>query len=697
MDFFFNPKGIALIGATPNPLKGGHAILRNLRSGFDGGIYPVNPSYAEIEGMHCYPSILEVPDPVDLGIIFVPAPMVPGIVHECARRGIPGVMIESGGFAETGSSGSGLQKALKAIIEESDIRVWGPNCMGLVDTVKRYMFSFVTPSIWDMGLKQGKVSIIAQSGMLSGVFLIDLMTHGVMGVDKVCSIGNKVDVNECDVLEYLLDDNQTEAVCLYLESFNDGRRFYDLCRSAKKPVVLLKGGKSEKGAAAAMSHTASMAGNRTLIRGVMEQAGVIEADGFKQMADFGRCLARYPKVSEKASGRIAVLTYSGGSGIVSADCLDALGLKTAELSRTTLHQINSVSPEWMPVSNPVDLWPAVERNGVRKAYGTAMRAVCADPGVDGVLLHTFSGGFALENDIAEMDRIAKAAQKPMFCWLLGEREAARNYQQRAHDLGVPVFRELSRAAECIAAVFKKRPTVVEIADDEPPTPPELSENFDHVLKCETGALDEHVSKRILAECGIETVTEKLADDEDNAAFIAAQCGYPVVLKGLAPGKIHKTEEGLVKLGLRDENEVRQAYRSLSKAMGENGGIVLVQRQVPEGVELIAGLVRDPQFGPCVMVGIGGVMAEIIKDSVFAAAPLGKGEAMCLIGRLKNQKLLDGYRGFPAVDRKQLARTLVRLERLAESYGRIAEIDVNPLIATEAGLVSVDAAIVLADS
>jgi acetyltransferase len=245
-------------------------------------------------------------------------------------------------------------------------------------------------------------------------------------------------------------------------------------------------------------------------------------------------------------------------------------------------------------------------------------------------------------------------------------------------------------------VFKKKPGVVEIGETEPQWPPKLSEILDHVLKCETGALDEQMSKRILAECGIETVMEKIASDEDNAAFIAAQCGFPVVLKGLVPGKMHKTEEGLVRLGLRDESEVRQAYRSLSKKMDENVGIIVVQRQVPEGIELIAGLIRDHQFGTCVMCGIGGTMAEVIQDSVFAAAPLEKCEAMSLIGRLKNRKLLDGFRGFPPVDREQLANIIVRLGGLGDDYSRIGEIDVNPLIATETGLVAVDAAIVMAD-
>jgi acetyltransferase len=694
MDFFFNPRGIALIGATPNPQKGGHAILRNLRIGFKGGIYPVNPSYAEIEGMSCYPSILEVPDPVDLGIIFVPAPLVPQVVQECARRQIPGVMIESGGFAETGKSGAIFQDAIKSIAQESGIRLWGPNCMGLVDTVKGHVFSFASPTMWDHGLKQSKVSMIVQSGMLSGVFLIDVMTHGVTGVSKVCSIGNKVDVNECDILEYLISDNHTESICLYLESIDDGRRLFRLCKNTAKPIVLLKGGKSKKGASAAMSHTASMAVDNAVLRGAMAQAGVFEATGFRHMMDLGRTLARYPK--SPTPGKIAVLTYSGGAGIVSSDFIDSLGLELAELSRTTLYQLKTITPEWMPLSNPVDLWPAVERNGARKAFGTAMRAVCSDPGVDGVLFHAFSGGFALNPDMAEIVRISKSAGKPLFCWLLGEREAARDFQERTQDLGVPVFRDLHRAVECMAAVFHKRPAALEIHKPEQTEKTLLSETLENTLTDKEGVIDEHISKQILSAYGIPTVTEKVVTDEKEAIAVSVELGFPVVMKGLLPGQAHKTEAGLVRMGIQTEKDVSDAFAFLYKKMSESetGGKIMVQRQIPESVEIIAGLFNDPQFGNCVMCGFGGILAEIIGDSQFALAPIGLSEALDLISRLKNQKLLDGFRSFPVVDREQLANILVRLGQIGLDYPQIKEIDINPLLTGDQGLMAVDALIVL---
>ena len=454
MEFFFRPKGIAVVGATPKP-KGGLAILLNLTKGFSGGIYPVNPRYTEIAERTCYPSILDVPDPVDLAIVFVPAPGVPDIIEQCAQRKIRGVMIESAGFAEIGGQGEILQAKMKEIAARSGIRLWGPNCMGLFDAVNRHVFSFVSPTIWDEGLVPGNVSLIVQSGMLSGGFLVDTMSHGRMGVSKVCSIGNKSDVDECDILEYLLADPQTHAVGLYLESILDGRRFVSLCRDAQKPIVLLKGGKSVRGAEAAMSHTASLAGNQSVLSGALAQAGVVEANDFKQMMDLARTLAMVPEVPRDARGRVAILTYSGGAGILSTDFMDQLGLEVPRLSSETVKELETVFPDWMPANNPVDLWPAVEKHGGEMVYPKAVEAVCADPLVDAVLIHAFVGGFVPNLDVDVLAQKARSAGKPLFLWLLGSREEARTFHVHAQDVGIPVFRELYRAVECIAAAFDR--------------------------------------------------------------------------------------------------------------------------------------------------------------------------------------------------------------------------------------------------
>ena len=453
MDFFFNPRGVAVLGATPNARKGGFSILKNLQSGFSGNIYPVNPRYTEIAGLHCFSAMDRVPNPVDTAVIFVPAEATPGVVRACAERGLPGVIIESAGFAETGETGKALQDQLMEISERTGMRIWGPNCMGLVDAVNKRVFSFVSPSIWEEGLLPGGISLIVQSGMLSAGFLIDMMSRDKVGVSKVCSIGNKLDVNECDILEYLLNDPDTSVIGLYLESIKEGRRFFEMCRHAEKPVVLLKGGKSESGARAAMSHTASLAGNSAVIKGAMTQAGVVQANDFKQMIDFSHTLSLFPNARRRRPGRIAVATFSGGAGIVSSDFLDHHNLQLATLTADTLESLKTVFPPWMPPSNPIDLWPAIERSGLDEAYGRTIGALCADPGVDAVFMHIFVGGLIWHLKLEPIVNRLREAGKPVFLWVICGEKDARGFQKEAYRLKVPVFRELSRAVECMAAVF----------------------------------------------------------------------------------------------------------------------------------------------------------------------------------------------------------------------------------------------------
>jgi len=694
MEFFFKPRGIAVIGASANPAKGGYFILNNLIKGFKGGIYPVNPAYSEIDGLLCFASVSEVPDPVDLAIIFVPAPLVPRVLRECAERGIKGAMIESGGFAESSQQGRQLQHRIIEIHRETGIRIWGPNCMGLVDAVHDFVFSFVLPAIWEDGLDSGNVSLVVQSGMLSAGFLIDIMSNGIMGISKVCSIGNKADVNECDLLEYLIDDFDTGVIGLYLESIPDGPRFMNLCRSSQKPIVVLRGGKSQKGAEAARSHTASLAGNGAVIGGALAQVGVIEALDFKQMMDLCRALADYPQIQSKDGRRVAILTMSGAAGIVSADFIEQQGLAVAELAGSTVDALKQIFPEWMPVSNPVDLWPAVELHGRKKAYRGAFQAVFADPNVDAILFHSFVGGPASRMDMSGLVEMARQSGKPMFGWLMGKRSEAHQFQLDARELKLPVFGELYRAVECMAAVLSRK----ELPDHASNGPywieySSIKDRLKNMLTAATGTLDEYHSKQILSVCDIPVVEEKILSESVAAKKIADEFGFPVVLKGLLPGEIHKTESGLVRTGIASAEEAAAVFSELQRKMSTSGS-VLIQKQIQGYPELIAGLIRDPQFGPCVMCGFGGILAEVMADTVFAAAPLNKSEALALIGRLKTQKLLDGIRGYPPVDRDALADILVRLGDFGMAFEQIKEIDINPLIVCEGIPVAVDATIIL---
>lgn len=697
MDFFFTPRGIAVVGASPSQGKGGNIIVENLKQGYTGKIYPVNPRYETIAGLPCYASVEEVPDPIDLCIVFVGASLVPGVVESCARRAIPGVMIQSAGFAEAGDQGLALQKQTLEIAEQAGIRIWGPNCMGLVDTRNRYVFSTVVPLIWQTGLVSGDVSLIVQSGMLSGAFLIDLMSHGITGVNKVCSIGNKMDVDENDLLEFLLRDPTTKAVGLYLESFAQGRRFADLVQQGSKPVAVLNGGTSAKGAAASLSHTASLSGNGAVAAGVLAQIGVAQARGFYQLVDFSRTLAAFADYEPARGLRVAVLTYSGGAGIVSADYMDGFGLTPANLSRESLEQLKTVFPAWMPPDNPVDLWPGVILNGGRKTYETAMQAVCNDPEVDGVFVHAFSGGFDLDLDLETLSQMARQAGKPFVCWISGNQEQVKDFQLQAHQLDVPVFREVLRGIECLAVALKTGGQQSSLAPD-PTADPRMSQELEAARELMTGAkgqLDEHLSKQILNQAGIPVVPEQAADSLEEACAAAEQLGYPLVLKGLLPETAHKTEAGLVHLGIGSIQDLKKAYEGLQTTL-QGRGRILVQKQIQGDLELIIGLVRDPHFGQTVMCGFGGVLAEAVGDAVFAMAPLSHDQALALIDRLKAQRLLNGFRGASPLDREALARIVVALGELARENPGIQEIDINPLIVDQGLPVAVDALMVCSE-
>lgn len=698
MDFFFKPRSIAVIGATQNRLKGGNAIVRNLLAGFKGKVYPVNPKYREIEGLVCYSSIRDIDESVDLAIVFVPARQVLPAIEECIAKKIPGVMIQSGGFAETGEEGRVLQEKLVELASKSGIRLWGPNCMGLVDAINNSLFSFMPSDAvkngFIAGFITGTVSLIVQSGMLSAGFLVDIMSNGIMGVSKVCSIGNKIDVDESDILHYLINDPDTGVIGCYLESI--GRRFIELCRKCPKPIVVLKGGKSPKGAEAAMSHTASLASNHRVLAGLLAQAGIFEANDFKQMMDLCRSLANYPQ-QPSGNGRVALITFSGGAGIVAVDFMDHTHLSLASLADQTKSAIQKLFPAWMPVANPVDIWPSLEKNMGTEVdvYKESLKALLADPGVDAVLLMAFAGNSRMSLNLAGISAQARASGKVVFVWLMGERDEAFRFQKEAISLGVPVFQELHRTVECLDAVFRPRLSISAPVPKPAATSSGvfLSPDLYRLLESARGAQDEYFSKQVLQAHGIPVGKEKLVDNIEDCLKAGDDLGYPLVIKGLIPGGIHKTEMGLVQLGVPDRKTAADIFPRLMEKM-KGKGKVLLQQQASGKAELILGFIRDPQFGHCVMLGIGGIMAEVFNETIFAMAPLSREDALNLIGRFHGQKLLEGFRGAPAVDKEKLAAIIIALGNVGLFYPRIREIDINPMIITAAGAVAVDATIVL---
>lgn len=449
MDCFFNPDGVAVIGATGDARKGGYHILNNIKGGYKGRIYPVNPKYESILGLPCYPDVSSIPQDFELVVFFIPARFLPSAIEECAKKNVKGIIIESAGFAEAGDEGKALQDECIALARERGIRLWGPNCMGLLDAHRRHVFSFMYSDEWKNLMNPGNVSVIVQSGLLSAVFLMMILERGGMNLCKVCSIGNKCDVNETELLEYLINDPDTDVIGLYIESIIEPRRFMELCRNTRKPVVVLKGGRSPSGASAAMSHTASLAGNHVITGNAFKQAGVIPVYDITELTDFLRGFSKTH--ASRNGGGTAIVSFSGGGGIVTADFLHDFDLPMARLSETTLDALKGVFPPWMEPANPVDVWPAVEKNGVEEVYKRAVDIIMRDEDVDSLILHLFSSRIDAEM-MRHLSEMKEKFSKPVIAWVVGTGDRYHQLRNGLETLGIPVFEEMKRGVDFLAAV-----------------------------------------------------------------------------------------------------------------------------------------------------------------------------------------------------------------------------------------------------
>lgn len=447
MEGFLRPKSVAVVGASSDPKKGGYAIVANLLDYCPGRLYPVNPKYREVLGLKCYGSVEELPEEVDLAIVFTPAPQVPRIIEECGRRGIRRVMIQSAGFAEAGLHGRKIQEDCIQRAKKWAIRIWGPNCMGVVNGHERMVASFMRPHVWKDVLRPGPVSLIVQSGMASAGFLMQVMSEGYFGLSKACSIGNRCDVNECDVLEYLALDESTEVIGMYIESLADAARFRQVAQRLGKPMVVLLGGLSPDGANAAVSHTASMAGRGELTEALLRQLKIGRAHDFVELMDLTKALALWKK--RGGGTKVAIVTFSGAAGIVATDHLWKNGLSLAHLSAETRKRLREIFPSWMEPSNPVDIWPAIERSGRRKAYTVALRALAEDPRVDSIHVHMYVDKTLMDESWSLLEPLASFPGRGAM-WLIGDTSCFPEVRRRVESMGIPVYGEIQRGIRALA-------------------------------------------------------------------------------------------------------------------------------------------------------------------------------------------------------------------------------------------------------
>jgi acetate---CoA ligase (ADP-forming) len=680
---FFAPTGVAIIGASGNPTKLGFGLARNLRqSRYRGAIHFVNPTAKTILGEPVYADIAAVPDPVDLAVLLIPAPAVPAAVAACAARGVKAAIIASGGFREVGAEGAALEAECLRAAQAHGVRLIGPNCIGLLDTHLPLDATFLPPP----GPTPGDVAFISHSGAICAA-VIDWARGQGFGLSRLVSLGNQVDVNESDVLGPVAADPNTKVITLYLEGIADGRRFVETARaiSRQKPIVALKVGRYAGGRQAVASHTGALAGEDSAYTAAFARAGVIRADTSEELFDWARALAWCPPPQGRG---VAVLTNAGGPGVTAVDALEANGLHLAQLSAATQAQLGRLLPPAASASNPVDMLAAASP----EQYAGCLQILLDDPAVHSVMvilppppMHT-AGGVA-----RAVIPIIYTAAKPVVVALMGERliqEAVEHFRAAR----VPEYRFPERAASALAILARRAEYLATPTADAPPTLTGIDrERAGAALAGQPAGefLPQAAVYELLDAYGIPRPAFELARSPEEAATLAAAMGFPVALKIAAPEITHKSDVGCVLLNVADEAAARQGYgtvvdngRRANPAAAIAG--VYVQPMIAAGQELILGAALDPQFGPVVMVGSGGIEVEGMKDVAFALTPLTRTTAVAALDSTWAGQKLRGYRNLPPADYERALDCLLRLGQLAADWPQLAEIEINPLRVMAAG-------------
>jgi acetyl coenzyme A synthetase (ADP forming)-like protein len=703
LDVFFEPEGVAVIGASSDPRKPGAGILYNLiNHGYPGPIYPVNPRGGKIMGLRCYPSILEVPDPVELAVIVIRAHMVPSALGDCGERGLKGVIVISGGFREMGTEGRLLERELVNIIRRYDMRLLGPNCIGIIDTVTPLNTSFLATMP-----EPGDISFLSQSGAICGAIVDWTQGQGV-GFARFVSLGNQADINETEVMTYLAEDPHTRVIVAYLEGVEDGTRFVEAAEAAgrRKPVVVLKVGKTEGGTRAISSHTGALAGSLQAYKAAFQRSGILEAYTVESLFDYSLAFAYQPLLQ---GDRIAVLTNGGGPGIVAADAVEGEGLRLVPFAPRTIERLRAVCPPEAGLLNPVDMLGGAGP----ERYAGVLEAVLDDPGVDGVLTIILPqvgiDPAAIVEAIGPLSRGGGRRQvaptKPVMVCLMG-RASLQEARVALNRLRIPDYTFPERAASTLAAMWryarwlsrKEASAVQQFPADRERVRALLTRARDEGRY----ALSDFEARQIVQAYGIPVVPGDLARTAEEAVQIAEKVGYPVAVKIASPDVLHKTDIGGVILSLPDAEAVRQAFAQVASRArqympeAEIWG-ALVQAMVPRGREVIIGMNRDPQFGPLMMFGLGGAYVEALKDVSFRLAPLASEEAWEMMAEIRAHSLLKGVRGEPPADRSAIADCLLKASWLVSDFPDILEMDINPLIVHEegSGAIAVDARMVIA--
>lgn len=696
LDAFFRPSSVAVIGASADPEKLGYAVLKNLVEGGysdNGKVYPINLKAKEILGCTAYPNVMAVPGKIDLAVLVIPYPYVPAALRDCGQKAIPAAIVISAGFREAGKEGLERELELVTIANEYHIRLIGPNCLGVIDTFTPINASFAagTPP-------SGPMAFMSQSGAL-GTAVLDIALAGRLGLSKFVSLGNKADVSEVDLLRAWADDEHTRVIMAYIEGLPKGEEFIEVARQVAqvKPVVAIKSGVTQAGSRAVSSHTGSLAGSEQAYQAAFRQAGVLRAESMEALFDMALALGYQPPL---VGDRIVIVTNAGGPGILATDALERSGLSLARLEFETIRQLEQQLPDAASAANPVDVLGDARAD----RYRFALECVSGDPNVDGLLvLLTPQAMTEIEATARSVGELSAGIDKPVIACFMGESkvEAGIGILQ---EYGVPNYPFPERAAHAFKAMSDYRqikaraaPKFARFETDKAA----VQQLLDRVRSEGRISIGDAEARLILQAYGLRIPHSEIGATPEQAVEIAAKIGYPVVLKIASPDILHKTDVGGVKVGLSDQEAVVDAfelmvYRAQRYVPDARIWGCLVQEMVPPGLEVLVGMNRDPQFGPLITFGLGGIYVETLKDVTFRVAPFSTQEAATMLTEIRAYALLDGVRGQPAVDKSAIIDTLLRIGQLVQDFPEILELDINPLMVYRQGqgAIAIDMRLVL---
>lgn len=707
LEHVLNAHSVAVIGASKVPTKRGYQTIRALlEEHYEGTIYPVNPKEKNIMGLNCYPTVTDIPGEVDVALVATPAHTVPAVLEDCGKKGVKGAIILATGFGETGSAGKALESDLLDVAGRHHIRLIGPNTSGMINLKENLNL---------VGLKdspKGDIALLTQSGNMALTLITEAKLQSRKGFTYYVGVGNEADIRFHEYLEFFQQDPDTRAILMYVEGMRDGRKFLQQAykTTETKPIILLKSGRSSKGKQSAGSHTGALAGMSRVAKGAFERAGIIVIEHSDELFPAAETLSSLPPIKNNA---IAILADGGGHATIAADILTDLGVEIPELEEKTQAKLRSILPGGAAVRNPIDVAGGTDDNP--RIFAECANIILGDPKVGGLLLVGLFGGYGIrfaeslalmEEDAAhQMGKMVSSRKKAIVVHSLYN-------SRKPHSLdllryyGVPVYGSLDVACKCIGVLAQYGRYLKSyhaksnfVFDWGAKAKPEGLQIIDQVYQDGRTALLEAEAKQLLRLHGAAVTDDFLATTAEAAAVAASSMDGKVALKIASPDILHKSDANGVRLNLSGKEHVRKAFREIienAKAYKADARIegVLVSPMVPKGVEVIIGTKIDDQFGPVIMYGLGGVLVEILKDVSFRVLPISRRSAQRMIAETKSYPILSGVRGEPPYDQKALIQLLMICSEIIESYPRIREMDLNPVIVHHEGLNIVDARIIL---